>query len=111
MRFNIAAQACKACGLLMTAGGAPDLLFAGIYDSGSKADGMQFSLLNFPSVLVIIDLPNERILISARSHDCSESPLGSEPNVHLQRPVKIFGVAFLRPGAPSPGSGDVYLPA
>lgn len=30
--------------------------------------GLQFSLLNFPSVPVIIDLPNERIFFSAGGH-------------------------------------------
>ena len=56
------------CGLLMTAGGILDLLFLGIYDSSSNTEVMQFSQLNFPGVLVIIDLPNERILISGGSH-------------------------------------------
>lgn len=61
-------QVCDVCGLLMTTGGIPDLLFVGIYESSSNTDVMEFSLLNFPRVLVIIDLPNERILISAGSH-------------------------------------------
>lgn len=45
-----------------------DLLFVGIYDSSSNTDAVQFSLLNFPGVPVITDLPSERILISAGSH-------------------------------------------
>lgn len=59
-------QVCNVCGLLMTTEGIPDLLFLGIYDCNT--DVMQFSLLNFPGVLVIIDLPSERILISGGSH-------------------------------------------
>ena len=64
-------QVCNVCGLLMTTGGFPDLLFLGIYDSSSNTEVMQFSLFNFPGVLVIIDLPNERILISGGRHHFS----------------------------------------
>jgi hypothetical protein len=52
----------------MTTGGTPDLLFIGMCELSSNTEVMQFSLLNFPSVLVIIDLPNERILVSVGSH-------------------------------------------
>lgn len=55
-------QVCSVCGLLMTTEGIPDLLFLGIYDCNTDV------MLNFPGVLVIIDLPSERILISGGSH-------------------------------------------
>lgn len=69
--IHIPLQIRNVCGLFRTTGGIPDLLFVGMYDSSSNTEVMQFSLLNFPSVLVIIDLPNERILISAGSHHFS----------------------------------------
>lgn len=67
--FCVPSQACSVCDLFITTWGVPDLLFrGGMNDPGSSAGGLQFSLLNFPSVPVIIDLPNERNFFSAGSH-------------------------------------------
>lgn len=70
---SLCERACGVCGLLITTWGAPGLLFRGMNDPGGSIGGLQPSLLNFPSVPLIIDLPNERILFSAGSHYFSQS--------------------------------------